>query len=122
MVLDAKLAAKKCGKSYCVVDGDTWEIRDLERAECGKLQAKCRSKATGVSDMHRLEAELLVRCVYNPETSEPCSTHHSDWEKVPRRISGPLIAAVMKANGYDEADLGKEKPEQDSTAETPTLN
>ena len=116
MGLAEKLTARKCGKAHCEVDGERFEILELSRRERGELQAKCRSKSSGKLDTDRLEGELLVRCVCDPETSKPVFERYKQWDDVPAMITGPLIAAVMKANGFDEADLGK--PEQDDTAET----
>lgn len=116
MGLAEKLTARKCGKAHCEVDGEKFEILELSRRERSELQAKCRSKSSGMLDSERLESELLVRCVCDPATSEPVFGSYKQWDDVPAMITGPLIAAVMKANGFDEADLGK--PEQDDTAET----
>lgn len=118
MKLAEKLKAKKCGKARTQVDGHQFEVLELSRRERSELQSKCRDKTSGRLDTNRLEGELLTRCVLDPESGKQVFERYNEWDDVPAAITGPLVAAVMKANGFDEADLGKPEQEQDDTAGT----
>lgn len=108
MKLSEKLKARSCKRTQCKVDGELYEIKELTRRERGSLQAKCRSKSTGELNTDRLESELLSACVCDPEDSKPVFDSYKDWDGLPAAITGPLIAAVLRCNGFDEGEAVKD--------------
>lgn len=120
MSLADRLKARNCKSELVEVDGEKFLLQGITRRERGELQAKCREKSSGRLDSHRLEGELLARCVYDPETEERVFQSHSGWDQVPAEITGPLISGLMQRNGFDNDELGKVSEGADSTAETQT--
>lgn len=115
--LAERIRARQCSNDPVTVDGETFLIAGLSRRERSEIQAKCRDRRKGVLDPQRLEDALLVRCVLDPTSGKSVFATPAEWAEVPAEITGPLMSAIMKKNGFDEADLGKSP---DSTGETST--
>lgn len=66
-----------------------------------------------------LDAEFLSLCVHDPESGQPLYTveESAGWDKLGSGFTGPLIAEVMRLNGLDDEDVGRQK-KKSATAES----
>ena len=117
MSLRERLQAKGLPESTITVSGEKFLIVGLSRSSRSSLFASCK-KADGKSDVNKLESMLLSKCVLDPESREQVFgvDECSQWDGLPASITGPLMAEIMKLNGLDDDDVGREVKNSDTTA------
>lgn len=90
------------------VQGETFLLRGLKRSERSTVYADSQDK-NGKTDFAKLEGLVLAKCVLDAQTKETVLDDWKEWGDVPAAVTGPLIGALMKLNGFDNEDLGKAK-------------
>lgn len=116
MSLRERLEAKGLERSTITVRNEKFVVLELDRAERSRIFADCRDKA-GKSNFPKLEGVLLSRCVIDPEDETPVYPVEQwrDWDKLGSGYTGPLFGEVMRLNGLDDQDVGRELKNSDTT-------
>lgn len=78
----------------------------------GAIMAKAR-KANGTLNGDKLDRLLLESCVSHPVDGSKTSA--DDWGRMPRHITGPLMATIMSVCGMDKDDFQRDPKDSDST-------
>jgi hypothetical protein len=98
----------------CVVGGERFLLKGLQRIARSQIFADAKSKS-GELDTRKAEGLLLANCVRDPDTSEPVIPNWQEWDEIPAAVTGPLISQLMKLNGMDNEDLGKQEKNSEAT-------
>ena len=114
--LRERLEAKPLQQIVVTVRGERFTVVEIDRAERSRISAACVDKH-GKRDFEMLEGMLLSRCVRDPDTdTEVYSVEEwSKWNALGSGTTGPLMAEVMKLNGLDNEDVGREVKNSDTT-------
>lgn len=116
MSLRERLEAKPLQESFLTVRGEKFLVGELDGATRARLLADCRSKS-GKLDSQKLEGVLLSACVKDPD--DGLNLYSVDewekWDKLGSGFRGPLMAEVMRLNGLDDDDVGRELKNSDTT-------
>jgi len=116
MSLRERLEAKKLEQSEITIRGERFTVLELDRAERSRTFAECRDKS-GKSNWAKLEGVMLSKCVREPETS--AAVYGPDewqaWDKLGSGMTGPLFGEIMRLNGLDDQDVGREVKNSDTT-------
>lgn len=113
--LRERLEAKSLERTVLTVRGERFCIAELSRSERSRLIASTRDK-TGKSNNDKLEGVLLSACVLDDtEQTIYSSDEWQKWDALGAGITGPLFAEVMRLNGLDNDDVGREVKNSDTT-------
>ena len=114
--LRERLEAKKLEQIEVTIRGERFTVIELDRAERSRTFAECRDK-TGKSNWQKLEGVMLSKCVRDSETGgEVYSVDEwSAWDKLGSGMTGPLFGEIMRLNGLDDQDVGREVKNSDTT-------
>lgn len=94
--------------------GETFVVVGLSRSERSRVFADHRKK-DGSVDTQALEARLLCLCVHDSEGCKVCDDDPQWWDDLPAAYTGPLIAEIMRTNGMDDEDVGREAKNSSTT-------
>lgn len=116
MSLRDRLEKKKLPESIITVLDERFLVKGLKRSKRSEVFASCR-KADGKMDNPKTEGVFMSLCVCDAETGEPVYTEAEwqKWDELPAGITGPLVAEIMRLNGMDDEDVGREVKNSDST-------
>lgn len=109
MSLKERLAKKSAPESVLTILDERFLVVGLSRTERAELFEKCTLK-DGKRDFKRLEGVALSTCVKDPDSRQSVYTveEWQKWDNLPSAFTGPLVAEVMRLNGMDDADVGRE--------------
>lgn len=95
-------------KSVLTIRGERFKVIELPKGQRAEVIARNRNSKGGI--MPTLDAEMLSLCVLDPETDAPIYPveESASWEQVGSGFTGPLMAEVMRLNGLDNDDVGRE--------------
>lgn len=114
--LRERLEAKPLQQSIITIQGERFSVVEIDRAERARKFADCTTPK-GDRDFVKLEGVMLSRCVSDPEADE--SVYSEDewkkWDTLGSSFTGPLMAEVMRLNGMDNQDVGREVKNSDTT-------
>jgi len=114
--LRERLEAKTLEQIVITIRGERFTVVELDRAERARMFADCRDKQ-GKVKTELLEGTMLSRCVRDPDTDTEIysAAEWEKWDAVGSGITGPLFAEVMRQNGLDNDDVGREIKNSDTT-------
>lgn len=117
MSLRERLAAKPLPETIITVAGERLVVKGLTRSKRSEIFASCR-KADGKMDTRKIEGAMMSACVCDPDSGEKvfAESEWEQWDNVSAAITGPLVAEIMKLNGMDDDDVGREVKNSDTTA------
>ena len=109
MSLRQRLQSAAPPETIITVLGERFSVRGLSRSRRSDVFAACRD-ADGKSDFKRLEGVMLSACVRDPSDGSEIYSEDEwqQWDQLPAGITGPLVAEIMRLNGMDEDDVGRE--------------
>lgn len=121
MSLRERLKAKRVAEEQVEVDGERFLVIGMSRLARHDIYSRIHAAAQkegGKLDNYEVEGRLLSVAVRDAETGEPifADDEWKEWDSVPATITGPLVAAVMRANGFDNEDVGREVKNSEATA------
>lgn len=95
---------------------ERFAVVEIDRAERSRKFAECTSKS-GDRDFAKLEGVLMSRCVRDPDTGDEVYSEDDwrKWDALGSGTTGPLMAEVMRLNGMDNQDIGREVKNFDTT-------
>ena len=112
--LKSRLEAMRPPESRITVMGETFVVSGMSRSERSRMFADHRKK-DGSVDGPSLEGALLCRCVCDADGCPVCSDSPSWWDNLPAAITAPLIQEIMRMNGMDDEDVGREAKNSEAT-------
>jgi hypothetical protein len=112
MSLREKLLAAQPKTETFVIDGDKYVVSGCRKTRRAELLEQSRGK-NEKANYDKFENLLLEECVTDEGVNFLLSA--DEWGNAPSHISGPLVSVIMRVNGMDKQDLGKE---QSDTSET----
>ncbi len=95
-----------------VLDGDKYVVKGTRKTRRAELLEQSRGK-NEKANYDKFENLLLEECVEDEAGNFILSA--DEWGQAPSHITGPLVSVIMRVNGMDKQDLGKE---QSDTSET----
>lgn len=97
------------------INSERFLVRGITRSKRSEIFAA--HNKNGKIDSHKLEGVLLSTCVFDPETQQPVFSveEWKEWDSVASGITGPLFAEVMRVNGIDNDDVGREVKNSEAT-------
>lgn len=121
MSLRERLKAKRAADVEITVGGERFLVLGKSRSERDAVYSAIRAKASkagGKLDSYEVEGRLLSAMVRDAETGESIfgDDEWKEWDSVPATITGALMAEVMRANGFDGEDVGREVKNSEATA------
>lgn len=103
-----RLEARSPEESLLTIRGERFKITELPKGKRAEVIARHRDKDGKISPT--LDGEMLSSCVFDPESG--CAIYSVDesakWDALGSGFTGPLMAEVMKLNGLDNDDVGRE--------------
>ena len=114
--LRERLEAKPLEQTVLIIRGEKFAVNEIDRAERSRILASCTDKH-GVRDYQKLEGVLLSRCVRDHVADAEIYSvdEWSKWDALGSGITGPLMAEVMRHNGLDSDDVGREVKNSETT-------
>jgi hypothetical protein len=121
MSLRERLKTKRPADVTITVGGERFTVLAKSRSERNEIYASIRArsqKVGGKIDGYEVEGRLLSLLVRDADTGQEVfgEDEWQEWDSVPAMITGALIAEVMRANGFDNEDVGREVKNSDTTA------
>ena len=114
--LKERLKALKAPESIVTIGDERFLVVGLLRSVRAAVFASCQG-TKGKVDSQKLENILLSMCVKDPDSGELVfqQSESNEWNNLPAAITGPLFAEVMKLNGIDNEDVGREVKKSETT-------
>jgi hypothetical protein len=97
------------------IGGERFLLKGMQRIARSQIFADAKTKS-GEFDSRKAEGLLLSHCVRDPQTGEAVLPNWEEWDEVPAMVTGPLINQLMKINGMDNDDLGKQEKNSEATS------
>ena len=121
MSLRERLKAKRAADVQITVDGERFLVLGMSRSARNEVYSRIRAtaqKTGGKLDSYEVEGRLLSAMVRDAESGEAIFSEDEwkEWDSVPATITGALIAEVMRVNGFDDEDVGREVKNSEATA------
>lgn len=116
MGLRERLAKVGLPQTVLTVMGEKLLVKGLTRTRRAEVLASA-TNAKGKVDSQKVEGLLLSECVFDNDTGEPVysAAEWQAWGELPAAITGPLFGEVMKLNGLDNDDVGREVKNSEPT-------
>lgn len=95
-------------ESIVTIRDERFKVIELPKSQRAEVLAANRDAKGKMSKS--LDATFLSLCVLDPESGEPVysSEESAGWESLGSGFTGPLMAEVMRLNGMDDSDVGRE--------------
>lgn len=113
--LRERLEKRALEESVVTIRGERFRVVELPKSQRAEVLARNRTKEGKFKP--GLDAEFLSLCVSEPGTNEPVYPveESAKWDTLGSGFTGPLMAEVMKLNGMDDDDVGRERKNSEAT-------
>lgn len=107
--LRERLEARGLEESTLTIRGERFRVVELDKGDRLDLLAACRD-GKGLIDNRKLENVFLSACVKDPDSGETVYGQDEShlWDHRGAGFTGPLMAEIMRLNGLDNDDVGRE--------------
>lgn len=114
--LRERLEATPLQQTILTIRNERFTVSEIDRAERARIVADCNDKH-GKRDFLKLEGVLLSRCVSDAINGDPIYSvdEWQMWDRLGSGLTGPLMSEVMRHNGLDNEDVGREVKNSDTT-------
>lgn len=114
--LRERLKTAKCPEETLTIRGERYLVIGLLRSRRSELLASATTDK-GKVDSRRLEGVLLSNCILDPDTREQVFTEDEwqEWDGIPSVTTAPLMSEIMRLNGLDNDDVGREVKNSEPT-------
>ena len=105
--LRERLEARGPEHSFLTIRGERFKVMEIPRGERAEIiAAHCDSKG---KVLPTLDCALMSRCVRDEDGGEIYSPSEVEkWDDLGSGFVGPLMGEVMRLNGLDTDDVGRE--------------
>lgn len=95
-------------ESILTIRGERFKVVELPKGQRAEVIARNRDSKGKLKTS--LDAEFLSLCVCDPDDGCPVYTigESAMWDALGSGFTGPLMAEVMRLNGLDDDDVGRE--------------
>lgn len=106
--LRERLEARQPETSVLTVRGERFSIHELSKGLRAEVIARHRDSKGRLQPS--LDGEFLSRCVRDPDSDVAIYSveESAKWDELGSGFTGPLMAEVMRLNGLDDEDVGRE--------------
>ena len=110
-----RLESRGLEVSIVTIRGERFEVREVAKSTRADILARNRGKDGRFKPS--LDGELLSECVFDPDSGQPLYSvgECHKWDGLGSGFTGPLMAEVMRLNGLDDDDVGRERKNSSTT-------